>query len=246
MLPGLVQGLYLTGSVALGDFLDHCSDVDFVAVLGHRPDEAELDGLATAHRVIVNGYPKRHFDGTHLTWSDLSVAPAACAPAPFTHEGSFHSSGTFAINAVTWHELALHGLTLRGPPIAGTRIWRDEAVLRAWTLGNLVEYWRPWATNYRDGPAALDGHHALVSWAVLGVARLHYTVTTGRIVSKTGAGQYALEAFEGRWARIVSEALRSRADPRLASDYADLSERRAEVVAFVTSVIESALRVGAA
>jgi hypothetical protein len=85
----------------------------------------------------------------------------------------------------------------------------------------------------------------LVSWGVLGVARLHYTVTTGRIVSKTGAGQYALEAFEGRWTRIVLEALRLRADPRLASDYSELSERRAEVVEFVTSVIESALRAGA-
>jgi hypothetical protein len=105
-----------------------------------------------------------------------------------------------------------------------------------------VEYWGPWITQYHEGPPILDGRHALVCWGVLGVARLHYTVTTGRIVSKTGAGQYALEAFERRWDRIIWEALRLRADPTLASDYADLSERRVEVADFVASVIGSALR----
>lgn len=30
--PGLVEGLYLVGSVALGEFRPHTSDVDFVAV----------------------------------------------------------------------------------------------------------------------------------------------------------------------------------------------------------------------
>jgi hypothetical protein len=245
IVPGLIRGLYLTGSVALGDFRSHCSDVDFVAVSEHRPDRAELDGLASAHGVVVGSHPKLHFDGTHLTWADLRAGPDACAPAPFTHEGRFSPSGTFAINPVTWHELADHGLPLRGPPIADTAVWRDNAVLRAWTLRNLVEYWTPWITQYREGPSRLDGRYDLVCWGVLGVARLHYTVSTGSIVSKTGAGRYALKAFEGRWDRIISEALRLRADPTLASDYADLSERRVEVTDFMASVIESGLRAGA-
>jgi len=137
-----------------------------------------------------------------------------------------------------------HGLPLRGPPIAGKRVWADNAVLRAWTLRNLIEYWGPWATRLREGPSALDGQHALVCWGVLGVSRLHYTLTTGHIVSKTGAGQYALGAFE-QSDRIVSEALRLCVDQALASHYANLSERRADVVDFVALVMDSALRVGA-
>ena len=244
MLPGLIRGLYLTGSVALGDFRSHCSDVDFVAVSEHRPERAELEGLARVHGVVVARHPHFHFDGTHLTWSDLRAGPGVCAPAPFAHEGCFHPSGTFAIDPVTWHELVGHGLPLRGPALAGKRVWADKAVLRAWTLRNLIEYWGPWATRLREGPSVWDGDHALVCWGVLGVSRLHYTLTTGCIASKTGAGQYALGAFK-QSDRIVSEALRLRADPTLASHYADLSERRADVVDFVASVMDSGLRVGA-
>ena len=241
-VPGLIQGLYLTGSVALGDFRSHCSDVDFVAVSEHRPDRAELNGLAAAHEAVVRRDPTFHFEGTHVKWSDLRAGPAACAPAPFIHEGCFSPSGTFAIDPVTWHELADHGLPLRGPPIARVPVWRDDAALRAWTLRNWVEYWIPWISQYREGPSALDARPELVCWGVLGVARLHYTVSTGCIVSKTRAGQYALQAFERRWERIVSEALRLRAAPTLASDYGDLSQRRADVAAFMASVIESGLR----
>src|SRR5688572_12170643 len=211
IVPGLIQGLYLTGSVALGDFLSHCSDVDFVAVSEHRPDRAELDGLAVAHEAVFRTHPKLYFDGTHLTWSDLRAGPNACAPAPFTHEGCFSPSGSFSIDPVTWHELADHGLPLRGPPLAGVPVWRDDAALRAWTLRNWVEYWLPWIAQYREGPAALHARPELVCWGVLGVARLHCTVATGCTISKTGAGQYALKAFERRWHRIIFEARRLRA-----------------------------------
>jgi hypothetical protein len=244
IVPGLVRGLYMTGSVALGDFRSHCSDVDFVAVSENRPDGAELEGLASVHGVVVAAHPKLHFDGIHLTWSDLQGGPIACGPAPFIHAGCFNPSGTFAIDPVTWHELADHGLPLRGPLLSGTAVWRDNAGLRAWTLGNLVHYWRPWTIKYREGPPALDGSHGLVCWGVLGVARLHYTLATGCITSKTAAGQYALKAFDRRWERVVSEALRLRADPTLASQYGDLSERRADVADFAFSVIESGLRLG--
>jgi hypothetical protein len=80
---------------------------------------------------------------------------------------------------------------------------------------------------------------------VFGIARLHYTVTTGRIASKTGAGQHALKVFEGRWHRIISEALRLRTEPTLVSDYVDRSERRREVADFATLAIEWTLRAGA-
>jgi hypothetical protein len=245
MVPGFIEGLYLTGSVALGDFFCDCSDVDFVAVSERRPDDAELKGLAAVHDTLRSSNPSLYFDGTHLSWSDLSAGPGACAPAPFSHGGKFEPSGQFAIGPVTWLELVDHGLPVRGPAIIGAPIWRDAAVLRAWTLNNLVEYWQPWIARYREGAPNVELDQELVCWGVLGVARLHYTVTTARITSKTRAGHYALDVFDGRWIRIVSEAIRLRADPTAASDYVDLGQRRREVVDFMAMVIESALRAGA-
>ena len=48
--PGLVERLYLTGSVALGDFRPRESDVDFVAVVAARPNGASIAALGRARR----------------------------------------------------------------------------------------------------------------------------------------------------------------------------------------------------
>jgi len=52
---------------------------------------------------------------------------------------------------------------------------------------------------------------------VTGVARLHYTVTTGDICSKGAAARYARATFPPRWHRIADEALRIRQADRAAS-----------------------------
>jgi hypothetical protein len=46
-LPGFVQGLYLTGSVALDDFYPAWSDIDFVAV---SANSLAADALLLIHR----------------------------------------------------------------------------------------------------------------------------------------------------------------------------------------------------
>jgi hypothetical protein len=238
-VPELIQGLYLTGSVALDDFQDHGSDIDFVAVSARRPDDAGARGLASAHALVRGKYPDLNFDGTHLTWSDLAAGPLACAPAPFNYEGKFEPSGRFALDPVTWHELVGHSVALRGPALAGAQVWHDVAALRLWTLHNLTEYWRPWLAQYRDGGVAANGRHDLVAWGVLGVARIHHTVTTGQIASKTQAGRYALEVFGSRWHQVILEAIRIRQNPTASSSYGDLSQRGVEVAEFMELVIHT-------
>src|SRR6266536_158076 len=49
-LPGVVQGLYLVGSIALDDFHTGVSDVDFLAVTAEPLDDAALDRLERIHR----------------------------------------------------------------------------------------------------------------------------------------------------------------------------------------------------
>lgn len=38
--PGLVEGLYVAGSLALDDYQSGISDIDMVAVISHQPSEA--------------------------------------------------------------------------------------------------------------------------------------------------------------------------------------------------------------
>ncbi|GAA3102449.1 aminoglycoside adenylyltransferase domain-containing protein [Nonomuraea salmonea] len=59
-------------------------------------------------------------------------------------------------------------------------------------------------------------------WVVTGVSRLHYTLATGEIASKTDAALHALETFPERWHRVVNEALRLRQDDSAQPSFAGL------------------------
>jgi hypothetical protein len=78
------------GSVALGNFFCHCSDVDFVAVLEHRPDDAESSGWRACTGLSRTDIRDCISMALTLPGRNLGAAPAARASAPFTDEGSFH------------------------------------------------------------------------------------------------------------------------------------------------------------
>ncbi|OKI02025.1 hypothetical protein A6A06_13030 [Streptomyces sp. CB02923] len=211
LCPGLVEGLYLTGSIALGDFRPGRSDIDFVVVTAQRLTAADVAALKQAHAETRGRFRRPHFDGIHVTWQDLAAGFASCPGVPYTLLGKFRTAGAFEVNPVTWAVLTKNAVSVRGPAPGGFEVGTDPDSLRDWTLGNLEDYWRrrhieqsrplsPW------GVAALGGR--AVAWGVLGVSRLHHTLATGEITSKGGAGRYALETFAPDWHPVIEEALR--------------------------------------
>src|ERR671926_451105 len=81
-MPGLIEGLYLVGSVALQDFRPHRSDVDFVAVMSRRPDAASLAALALIHARLQKRWRRPFFDGIYVTRDDLASDPALLDHCP--------------------------------------------------------------------------------------------------------------------------------------------------------------------
>ena len=53
------------------------------------------------------------------------------------------------------------------------------------------------------GPAPLGPLAARVVVGVLGAPRLHCTIATGTIITKEGAGQYALNTFDREWHHLI-------------------------------------------
>jgi Domain of unknown function (DUF4111) len=241
--PGLVQGLYLHGSLALtGEFFPG-SDIDFAAVLVRQADAAGLDALAAAHAQVRAASPSPLFEGIHLLPGDLARPPDECQELPHIHDGTFSRAGRFSVNPVTWHELAGHGITLRGPDVAAgqLKVWTDDRVLREYTRDNLSSYWAarlPALAGQPDYAAIPD----VTSWFVLGVSRLHHLLGTGSMTSKSGAGRYALTVFDPAWHPIIDEALRARERPQAPSRYdSDVARRGEETIAFTSMAIESGL-----
>jgi hypothetical protein len=238
---GLIEGLYLTGSVALGDFRPRASDIDFVAVTAKPLDEVATAAVARAHARLRKRFPRPVFEGIYATWDQLAADPTRCGHDP-----------------VTWHTLARHGVVVRGPDRTELKVWTNAEALAVWTLGNLDSYWQPLldrAARFGDewwSLAALTTYGTV--WIVLGVTRLHYTLATGEIGSKENAGCYALRTFPEEWHHIVNEALRLRQSDRASPDltgalrglldreslYRSPFARRRDVIAFGDMVIRDA------
>jgi len=201
--PGLLEGLYLVGSVAMDDFQVggriarrgpsgvSVSDIDFVAITSRPLAEPDLAAIDRAHRALTRHHQQPFFDGLYLTWPDLPHDPARATCSARTHDGRLHHSNHNQAIPVIWHELAQQGLAIRGPRPATLDIWTDHDTLIAWVQANLDTYWRQWHRRSsrlltRPGLACLTSFGP--TWGVLGVSRLHYTLITGKIISKTGVG----------------------------------------------------------
>jgi hypothetical protein len=243
----VVTGLHLTGSVAAGDYRDRRSDVDFVAVCDGPPDEEALGALREAHAEVRARFPATPFEGVYLTAADVAAGPDKTPDSPYHHDGAFQPAGRFNLSPVTWHELADHAVTLWGPRPAELAVWTDDAALRAWCRDNLLTYWEDWSHRvWHPGDRLVTAWLALreVEWAVLGATRLHATITTGRIITKSGAGAYAREWFDPKWYGIIDTAVRIRAGRVRAADRAAGLRLRRQRRSFVAMVIEDATRPG--
>jgi hypothetical protein len=235
--PGLVEGLYLHGSIGFDEWYAGRSDIDYVALLA-RP--APLDLLRDVHARVAETFRRPAFDGFFCSWADLAAAPAALE-LPCTQDGLFYDEDRLDIHPVTWHELAFHGVCLRGPALSEVKIWTDPQVLRQYTHDNLAGYWSDQVEVLRKFPGEA-GKPDIVTWFVLGTSRLHHLLATDELTSKTGAGFYAERAFDPRWHELIGEALSFRALGVVTADY-DAGRMAEQVVEFADFVVPDGLAI---
>lgn len=194
-LPGFTRGVYLTGSAALGDWQPGSSDLDILTVTEHPLGEEGLDALAELH-ASMPGRPYR--DAIYVPAAALGARDDEddAAGYPAAVDGVFHRA-RHRPEPVLWATLDRHALTMRGPAASDLKAGPDPDWLREWNHGNLESYWRPWSAAVRLRLAERDREESvpadIVAWAVLGPGRLHATITTGEIISKTAAAGYTAE-----------------------------------------------------
>jgi hypothetical protein len=219
-LPGFVTALWVTGSAASGDWRPDRSDVDFVAATSRVPDLADLEALAALHA----GGGEIHYDGLYVPAAGLSAPPSAEETAAHVVNGEFASGPCGYCTPVTWLELRQDGSAVRGP-VPGTLVAApDPAALRRWLLGNLRGYWSGEAAHVErvaaDRPAAAPVGGEPVVWMTLGAPRLHATLTTGRVLSKTATGAYVAEHFPA-YAELAGRCMAWRAGEDVPFTFAD-------------------------
>jgi hypothetical protein len=199
------------GSAALDDWLPRRSDLDVLVLTDSEPAEDDLDILEDLHDHLTRDSDLPHVDAMYVTVGGNGAMPNE-GGYPHVVDGVFRREG-YEPDPVLWATLCSHGVTMRGPEIKTLRVRPDPADLRSWNRQNLESYWRPLAADVRAQlrhrePDSFASPLAVV-WMALGPGRLHCTIVTGEIISKTAAADYSAQRFP-EYAELLDRAKRWR------------------------------------
>jgi hypothetical protein len=193
-------GLYLHGSLVIGDFDPTISDIDLVAALASDIDDKEFEALQ-----------KMHVDFAHQNeeWDnriEVCYISSAALQTVKTHTSlvakigpgePFHKRETSIEWLISWYVVRETSITLFGPspktiiePIS-----KEEFIeaLRAYTKA-----WEVWVHDMHNRKSQ--------AYAILTMCRALYTLKYGEQVSKKQAAVWAEKEFP-EWASLIEQAL---------------------------------------
>lgn len=198
-------GMYLHGSLALGDFTPHRSDIDFLVVTHEELSPDLVSALRAMHERIAADDPRwgPELEGSYIPQHTLRRYDPSNALHPHIERGESLAVEQHETDSVIQrHIVHEHGVVLAGPPPHTLIDPISPDDLRQ-ALVNLVRVW--WAPMLND-PFRLR-HSGYQAYAVLTMCRILYTLRHGTIVSKPTAARWAQQADAKPWSALIERAL---------------------------------------
>lgn len=234
--PDLLNSFYIVGSIALGEFNEYFSDIDFIAMLHRKIVPTEFEKLQQIHREIEQKYPRWKMSGSYVESSDLGKLDANIESHLHYHEGVLHSEERFELNSVTGWELKNYGIAVVGTDPQNLSFTVDWNLLLAWMGENLNSYWASWASQpvrilmlYSDWG---------IQWAITGVLRQFFTFRENTITTKIRAAEYALGCLPKRWHPLIQEAIHIREKKKKSAYWCRIS-RTVEAIHFLKFIVQT-------
>jgi hypothetical protein len=197
-------GMYLYGSLALGDFNPEKSDIDFVVVTDGQLPEQTIIALAEMHRQIVKGDSKwaGELEGSYIPKKALCRHGAESAIHPHVErDGNLSLERHDSDWIIQRHILREYGIILAGPDPKTLIDYVGPDDLRQGVLDLL--WW--WEKQVAD--TMLIRQSPYQAFAVLSMCRVLYTMEHGTIVTKPSAARWALAILEERWVTLINRVL---------------------------------------
>jgi hypothetical protein len=201
-------GMYVIGSLALGDFDPSSSDIDFIVLTDTNLPEALVRGLQDIHE---------QFAGSSSSWATkieaVYVPQAALGPHALpTAEYPQIEKGTILLQAALepgwvfqcW-TLREHGIVVAGPNPRMLVAPVEPQAMRAAVVAIAGEWldaayhdpsWLVWLRQRQ--------HHTFV---IQTLCRMLYSLATGEVTSKLRAMQWAQHAPGTQWATLIERSL---------------------------------------
>ncbi len=199
ILGAKLIGLYLHGSLVIGDFDPGISDIDLVAALSMQIDEREFAALQTMHSDIVQQYREwdNRIEVCYISLAALNTVRSRTSQIANISPGEpLHMRESTREWLSNWYLVREKGAALFGPspkefiePISKEEfIQAIKAHARAW--GEWIHDMHTW-----------KGH----AYAILTMCRALYTCTNGEQVSKKQAGLWVQQTLP-QWSQLIRNA----------------------------------------
>lgn len=220
LLDEQLVGIYLHGSLALGDFDPAQSDIDFVVVTADEIASDSIAALMAVHQKLAAEYPRwgSELEGTYVWQNAIRRYEPDKAIFPHIERG-----GTLQVepHLTDWiiqcHVLREQGVTLVGPPPQSLIDPISPEELQQ-AVASLLGDW--WAAQLEDTHRLEQSGYQV--YAILTMCRILYTLAHGTVVSKTVAAHWAQVTLDKRWGALVNHAQRRHIDRSTLDETLDL------------------------
>lgn len=196
-LGGSLIGLYLYGSLVVGDFDDQRSDVDLLAVTSELLSPGTERDMAEMHESIALRFPEWE-DRLEVGYFPIAVIRDFAEPLGDVHRISpgepFHRTPALPHWLTDLYSVQEHGHVLYGPSVTDVLPRIGPGRFQA-TIRHVVGEWRDWVVGVEE-----QRHQA---YARLTMFRSWYAYTHARQISKIGAAEWFAAEFP-QW-RIEAE-----------------------------------------
>ncbi len=193
-------GLYLNGSLVIGDFDPDISDIDLVAALASDLDDKEFEALQKMHVDFAHQH-KEWDDRIEVCYISLAalhtVKTGTSQVANISPGEPFHKRETSIEWLISWYVVRETSITLFGPaPKTIIEPISKDEFLQA--IRTHTKAWDEWIHEMH--------HRKSQAYAILTMCRALYTLKYGEQVSKKQAALWAEKEFP-EWASLIENAL---------------------------------------
>ncbi len=220
-------GLYLFGSLVIGDFDPQVSDIDLMAALSSNLDDREFEALHEMHTDFARQH--RKWDGRievcYISLAALSSVRSRTSQIAKISPGEpFHRREASREWLSDWYLVRERGVTLFGPsPQEIIELISHDEFMQ--TIKAHARAWGEWVQDMRT--------HKGQAYAILTMCRALYTCRNGEQASKRQAALWAQQELP-EWAQLIRNALVWREEPDV--EQGDDAATLAETKRFVDAV----------
>jgi Domain of unknown function (DUF4111)/Nucleotidyltransferase domain len=222
-----IVGLYLSGSLAYGDFVPQRSDIDLQAVVRNPLTKDELRSVEQLHREIERCWPQwaNRIECSYVPLELMRDLTPPVTSRPWWGFGTLYPEAPAGNEWIINHYLlSRHGIALEGPDFNALVPPINVHDVQQASARDLFQEWVP---KIADAAWLSNSHHQ--SYLVLNLCRILHTVIRGQLCSKKVAGQW-VKATYPQWQNLIEEAE--------SWAYGNEMKRQADAVAFLRFAVD--------